>query len=335
MPARFGSRRAWAGLVTGCAALSLIAIPASGAPAGGPSSPLATAHKVGLHLHLSSEPDTIVATEGPDGAVFFAKGSTVYVVDGDSEPARSESVGHKVIALAASRHSLYVQTRSSVIAYSRSTGTKTTSWPVADTGEFSPNLVAVNDDIWSLTSPATDQSGLEPATLRLLRAGHSPQTITGNANPGDLSVDPHGDAFYLLLSGRLGRTTPGDVTLHSHTKNYDDAELAYADGTLLVETDGARTTDTLVNPRSLAVESSHRGHLGDYFGLIQTTDGLLHLDLDCSHNATCSEVRVRRINLPDTANGSLKIKFGSALLGPKPVVIAAPAGRDATLYRLS
>lgn len=335
MSTQIRSRTTLAGVAAGCVALTLIALPAAGAPASGASSPLAVAHKVPLHLQLSAEPGILAAAEGPDGAVFFAKGSIVYVVDGDSAPTTAETLSHKVIALAVSRHSLYVETRSTVTAYSRSSGAKTTSWSVADIGEFSPNLAVANGHVWSLTSPATDASGLEPATLRLLRAGHAPEKVTGDASPGDLVVDSHGDAFYLLLSGRLGRTTPGDVTLHSSAKDYGFGVLAYADKTLLVEVDGAHTTDTLVRPGSLTVKSSHKGHPGDYYGLVQTPDGLLHLDLNCSHNATCSEVYVHRITLPDTRNGSLTVPFGNELLGPKPVVIATPANHDATLYRLS
>jgi hypothetical protein len=336
MAPHFGSRALWLAVLASSASLAIVAGPAAGAPAGGgPLTPLRVTHSVALHLHLSSVPDELVAAEGPDGAVFFASGSVVHVVDGDSAPTVAVHVGAKVVALAASTDTLYAETDSRVIAYSRSTGAKTGSWLVGGVGSFVPSLVSVAGVVWSYTSPATDESGLEPATLRLLQAGKPAQTITPDAYPGQIAVDPLGDVFYPLFSGRLARTTPADVTIHSTAKTYADAAIVYTGQTLLAEIDGAKTTDEAIDPTTLAVIGKQKGHSGDYFGLVDTTAGLLHLDLDCSHDATCSDVSVRRITPPDTASGSLKVAFGNVVLGPKPVVISSEAGHNATLRRLS
>ena len=118
----------------------------------GPSGALSAATPIALPA-LSR----VVATEGPDGAVFVAPEapgapgpSVVYVVDGSSPVQVAEHVGAGVAALAADASNLYVADYAHVTAFSRSSGTEVAQWSL-------PPLSAAdasNDDLVAMTATA-------------------------------------------------------------------------------------------------------------------------------------------------------------------------------------
>src|ERR1700729_1993130 len=66
--------------------------------------------------------------EAPNGAVFFSRGSVVYVVEGNRAPVIALHAGGTVLALAANDSDLFAETGLRVTEYSRSSGSQVRHW---------------------------------------------------------------------------------------------------------------------------------------------------------------------------------------------------------------
>jgi hypothetical protein len=313
----------------------LLAGAANAAPAGKTLGPLKIAYRYALPHPVTSRYRVPLVTEASNGTVYFVSGTTIYSVANHDATAVAANVGHPVLALAASSTMLAVETASAVVAYDPSTGAQLASWPLKETGSFLPDLDVAGGVVWSLTDEATDESGEEPAVVSELSVGEPAVMITSTAAPVTPVVDAAGDLYFATFAGKLVRETPAGSQSVSSVKKFAFAALAYDGGTLLAEVDGAgRPTDYEINPTTLAVRSTSRGHTGDYFGLADTTIGALSLNIDCGPTAYCSKVTVRRIGLPDKRGDTTSVPFGTAVMGPDPVVLEIPATGHASLVGL-
>ena len=144
-----------------------------GVPGGWPTSrvsaPAATSLRVSANIDLGAAPGQakLVAAEGPDGAVFYADGQVVMVVDGNGPPQPAEHPGAQVLGLGASSATLYVVTPKALIAYGRSTGNQSGRWAL-------PGSPATSRT-WTPGSPgATPSRSSAPATTPTCTTGCGP-----------------------------------------------------------------------------------------------------------------------------------------------------------------
>jgi hypothetical protein len=291
------------------------------APAGG----LTVTYNYTLPNAVTSRFRVPLVTEAPDGVVFFAHATTIYRSAGEQTRAAVD-VRDRVFALAASASMLVVETPTDVLAYDRYTGKRIGDWDVEEVGDYPPSLAISGNVIWSLIDPATSNTGLQPATLYELQVGHPLRTITEQAAPIALAVDGGGDAFFVGFGGRLERVSPTGETKKSADSAYSAASLAYVGGALIAEIDNASTVVDQINPATLGVISSNKGHPGDYADLAVTSIGDLSLSNACDTTKYCAKTAVRRIGLPDSPGPQLTVAYGGAVMGPDPVVLEMPAG---------
>jgi hypothetical protein len=299
------------------------------APAGG----LTVSYSYTLPNDVTSRYRLPLVTEAPDGVVFFAHATTIYRSFGEQTRAAVD-VNDRVFALAASASMLVVETPTDVLAYDRYTGKRIADWDVEEAGGYSPSLVISGNVIWSLIDPATSDTGLEPATLYELQVGHRLRTITEQAAPIALAVDGGGDAFFVGFGGRLERVSPTGAVKKSTDSAYSAASLAYIGGSLIAEIDNASTVVDEINPATLGVIASSKGHAGDYADLAVTSIGDLSLSNECDTTKYCTKTHVRRIGVPDTQGPELSVPYGGAVMGPDPVVLEMPAGGKPQLVGL-
>jgi hypothetical protein len=182
--------------------------PASASPSASPAATAGGALRVAADIDLGAPAahGRPVAAEAPDGAVFFADGPVVMVVEGDKAPADAEHPGATVLGLGASASTLYVVTPQALIAYSRVTGDKTGRWALTgspSTPTTAGVVVAANGDVWVWTDWATDFSGYEDAMLYVLPPGAAkPVVVSRAAEPGSVTTD--GTHGYFVADGNSG-----------------------------------------------------------------------------------------------------------------------------------
>lgn len=299
------------------------------------NAPLA-ALKVAADSNLGPAPaGTPIAAEAPDGAVFYASGSVVMVVDGNGPPAVAEHVGASVLALAADSSKLFVVTPRQLLAYSRSSGNLLAQWSLTATPATPTTAGAVagtNGTVWVWTDWATDQSGIEDATVYVVPPGATAASVVSrSATPGTLTTDGQ-NAYFSTLAGALvewspagtqtGQASPGQglisftqgqvVFYGQHGSNPNDFALyLYAPG------------GTGQGPQQLGV---HPVGFSDVVSMAATNVGLLVV------RSTTSGSSVVALNMYTGASGQpLPIPGGnhvvmSPLLGPSPAVLVPESG---------
>jgi hypothetical protein len=176
--------------------------------------------------------------EAPDGAVFFANGSVVEVVESTGAPTVAEHVSGPVTALAASSTDLYVLVGSKVTDYNRSTGHAVQSWtlPSSIGKPTSAGLFARPGVVWIWTDAATDQSGFEYAAVSALTAGSKVRVVDTSADPRTLDSDANGFIYYVDEAGRLVRANPNGVRVVSPDPVSAPYSFAISGGALVMNT---------------------------------------------------------------------------------------------------
>jgi hypothetical protein len=285
---------------------------------------LAVSYQFELPHFVTSRFGAPLVTESPDGIIYFAHGTVVYRVAGQTTTV-VQRVRDRIYGLVASSDVLVVETPSDVFAYSRFTGKRVADWEIEQTGVYPPSLVANGDVVWAMIDTATAQSGPEPGTLYELRVGHGARVVTTEAAPVPPVADSSGDVFFVTFGGKLESVTPGGLTHKSADSTFASATLAYINGMLIAEIDSAKTVVDEINPSSLTVVSSHGGTAGDYYRLAVTSVGGLSLTNACGAES-CAKASVRRITPPDERGPSLTVAYGAAVMGPNAVVLEMPPG---------
>jgi hypothetical protein len=294
------------------------------------------AHVIDLHHRFArsgTELDIPLA-EAPNGAVFYATGSVVNIVEGDDAPVVAEHAASKVRALAANATYLYVQTSTAITEYARSTGTATASWPVRLAHGESAALFATGGVVWAVTYPSTGAGPRSETALREIHHGTTPKLIKTPFATQQEVIDHHGDIYLDSAAGYLYRVNPRGHVLRSSSHRFGDVAIDYVDHRLLAATLRNVRRDLTISPSTLRVVNSRPGHFADFYNLVDTTLGVLQLRQNCGPGSPCSAVRVFRVTLPYHRTGQVRAPYGYALLGPDPVVvIVSPNGSE--LLRLA
>ena len=195
-------------VIAGLAAIGLALAPAAQAVNTVPARPAAAG------LHVTGKVDlgrlgssfSYVFTEAPDGNVYYAKGSVVYVVKGDHAPVVTLRASGPVLAAAATSSDLLVEVGSKVSAYALSNGHRLRTWALPSAAPVtSAGLFPVGSTVWAFTDWATDQSGFEYANVDRFSLS-SPTIHRVSANdvyPADMAANSAG--LYYEGIARLGQ----------------------------------------------------------------------------------------------------------------------------------
>lgn len=268
-----------------------------------------------------------VFTEAPNGNVFYSRGSVVYVVVRNTAPAVAEHAGGQVIALAANRADLFVQTGLTVTAYSRSTGAAVRHWTLTSpvTPITSAGLLAVGNTVWSWTDWATDESGFEYAKLSTFSATSAAvHTVDSMMYPGDWAAGTSG-LYYEDVRGagnvnHLAHVTPGG-TLTTRAQPNADAPMALSGGRVDVLSfhNGHQNIDTYATTTLARLSTAHAAN--DDRAIAGTTAGLIALFQGCDELA-CLNATVSNLAVNGNSSGALTVPRAFELLaGPSAGVI--------------
>jgi hypothetical protein len=184
----------------------------------------------------------VPVAEAPNGAVFYANGSVVYVVETTGAPQVAEHASGQVIALAANATDLYVEVGLTVTDYSRSRGNKVGSWtlPSSEGKPTSAGLIARSGVVWSWVDAATDTSGFEFATLTSLLPGWKMVTVDHGAYPNWIDSDENGYVYYEDQLGLLVHASPTGAKVFSGAGAPVDAPLVISQARLVLESFGTK-----------------------------------------------------------------------------------------------
>jgi hypothetical protein len=241
---------------------------------------------------------------------------------------------------------LYVVTKTALIAYNRSSGARTGRWPLTASPAAVTSAGAVTSDgtVWVWTCFATDQSGVENATLYVVPAKAArPSVVSQVMGVGTLAADGP-DAFFVnaVNDGRTSAmfewepsaASPSGVSRQGATSELlgtpavADGRVLLLSGTKLAEFRPAAGRGpvlgrTVTAPQVVSIAATAAGLLG----------------LGCQSQTECSVVE--RINpASGTEQSHLVLPGGglsdpgAGLLGPDPAVLTAESGQ-LHLIRLS
>jgi hypothetical protein len=297
----------------------------------------------GTPIAIPLTANQILATEGPDGAVFVAAQapasptpSIVYVVDGTSPAAITEHMSSGVAALAADASNLYVATYSNVTAYNRNTGNQDAQWtlPTINTANSS------NDDLVAMAAGG----------------GSVLVSITQGNAVSVYRIDPGSSAAPALVVQGLGDVVGSDGTIYYESTDHHLVALSSSGGTttgpLLADTpnglgggvqyvnfvaggavwvgepagQGLDSQWTTYATSSLAQVGQFGGTAGNQY--VDTAAGPLVLSIpevsSCPQQGSPAEAVwcVSRITLGGTSSNPLPLTpNAAALVGPYPVAI--------------
>jgi hypothetical protein len=327
-------------LAAAALALAGLAATAGGAAAaartaGTPAAP--ALHGTRIALGATSRVDGNAFAEAPNGAVFFSRGSVVYVVEGNRAPVIALHAGGTVLALAANDSDLFVETGLRVTEYSRGNGSQVRHWTLTSlvAPVTSAGLYAVGDTVWAWTDWATDGSGFEYAQVDRIRTSSAAvHVVDKDAFPGDMSADGTGLYFETVhgVTDDLGHANPTTPAVQ-YRKAPVDAPLALAGGRVDLLAFGSSAADVLsYNASTLALVSSKRVPEKDR-SIVGTGLGLLVLAQPCS-GFPCSSATVGRLEVATGGtSGSLSVPGAYQLLnGPAVIEASDVRGTRADLF---
>jgi hypothetical protein len=307
--------------------------------------PLAVAADINLGASYSS-PGDVVSTEAPDGAVFYVSGAVIYVVDGNNPAAVALHPKATVLAMTADSATLYVVTPTALVAYSRASGARTGRWPLTASPAPVTSAGAVSSDgtVWVWTCFATDESGLENATLYVIPAGAAKASVVSEVmSLGTLAADGP-DAFFVNAtddgrSSAMFEWEPSAASPPGVSRQGAASQLlgtpAVADGRMLLLS-GTKLAE-FAPAAGRGPAAGRAVTVPDLEAIATTAAGLL--GLGCQSQTACSVVE--RI---DPASGAVQSRLdvpgagvpdpGHGLLGPDPALLTVESGQ-LHLVRLS
>jgi hypothetical protein len=287
-----------------------------------------------------------VFNEGPDGSLYYSRGSVVYRVTGNSKPQAEVHATSRVMAVAATQTDLFVQTGLTVTDYRLPHLSKAKHWTLSSpvTPITSAGLLAVGKTVWSWTDWGTDQSGFEFATVsRIPTGGSAAHVISKAAYPSDMSANASGLYFESnstkASANFLNHVTPGGVVKARKLTAGVGAPLALSGGKVDLLISSNHLTINTYGAASLTLISSKRVSDNDT-NIAGTTSGLVVMKAVCN-NKKCSTttVSVSQLNAGTGATSGAITLPGAAILlpGPSAGVIEVNHGfkGSMTLQRLS
>lgn len=337
-------------LVGALAVLVLGTVPPAGAaePAGAGTAPVPL--RALAEVHLGALPPSALRrtafAQGPDDVVYFAFGRAVKAVKGDEPPSVTVRSPGRVLALAATAGDLYVQAGATVVDYSLPGVARRRSWqlPAVVGRPTSAGLLPGPGVLWEWSSPATDRSGFEYATVvEISTASSALRVVDRSAYPGDMAAGEDGLYFeathetakkaksYLVHVSRGGSRSESSPTTDIF------APLALGPGYVAAfavhQPSGAPFVDRFTRGRLAKLSSARL--LVPVAGVIGTPEGLLAIQSSCA-NPPCLDATVVRVN-PGTGagTGGLGVPGAQVLLyGSHPSVVSEERGAT-YLVRLS
>lgn len=286
-----------------------------------------------------------VFTEEPSGAVFYSRGSVVYVVDGDSAPAVAIHAAKTVIALAASSSDLFVETGLTVTEYSRSNGRNLRHWQLSSpfTPVTSAGLFVNGSTLWSWTDWFTDESGLEYATVSRIRTNSSAVHEIVNQQAYPANMDANSAGLYFNFVGKdqatfyLAHAEPsGSIHLRREANENAYGALTLSGGRVVqlsVDNKGHSYVD-ISSATTLARLTSFRVS-DDDAEMVGTGAGLLVLKQPCA-GGTCSSATVSKLSISTgSVTGTLGVPYARALLRGRSAAVITVTGGHMYLLRIA
>jgi hypothetical protein len=329
-----------AGAIIPALALGIAGIIA--AQSGAEASPTAPALHRGPKIGLGTTSNITknVFTEAPNGAVFYSRGSVVYVVAGNSKPKTVLHVGGAVLAIAASATDLFVQSGLTVTEYRKANLSKVRRWTLPR--QFAPvtmaGLFAEGSTLWSWIDTETDSSGLEFATIsRIATARTAVHVLTKFAYPDAVAANSSG-LYFESTNGSQTRfflghaVSSGAVTYRQQSAvRFGPLPLALAGGRVDLLTFAGPPGINSYSGKTLVLLSSKRVSATDT-SIAGTGVGLVVLGQVCS-GRKCSQPTVSKLN-PATGktSGAAGVPGAFELVaGPSAVVIEINHGLRGTM----
>jgi hypothetical protein len=286
-----------------------------------------------------------VFNEGPDGSLYYSRGSIVYRVTGNGKPKAQVHATSRVMAVAASQSELFVQTGLTVTEYSLPNVTKGKHWTLSSpvTPITSAGLAAVGHTVWSWTDWGTDQSGFEFATVsRIDTSKSTAQVISKSAYP-EMVANASGLYFESnstkASASFLNHVSPSGVVKARKTPPAVGVPLALSGGRVDLLAFGAHLTINTYNPTTLALITS-KNVSDDDSNIAGTSSGLVVMKVACKNKkCTSTTVSVSKLKASNgAASGAITLPGATILLpGPSAGVIEVNHGikGNMTLQRLS
>jgi hypothetical protein len=273
-----------------------------------------------------------IFTQAPDGAVFYSRGSVVYVQKGTAAPQVALHAGGTVMALAASSSKLFVQTGLTVTEYNRSGGAKVRHWTL--TSPVTPitlaGLLVVGQTLWSWTDWGTDSSGFEFARLsRINTTAAAVHVVDKQAYPVNVAANSSGVYFedvrgpkslgYLVhvtpTGGVHARRGPGGALLALAGGRLDQMSF-HNNGHQYLDT---YSTTTLGRLSSAQISDNDRMFAGTGLGLIVLNEPCTHL--------VCAKATVSKLATNGSRSGTLTVTNAfSVLTGQDGAVVTVTHG---------
>lgn len=222
-----------------------------------------------------------VVTQGPNGDVYAAYGTTVKVVVGTASPVTLLHAPREALALAATSSSLYVVTAKQVLEYTLPAGTPDGSWNlppgIAPAAITAAGISVDGDHIWVWTDWSTDMSGYEYASItEYFLPAWTYQVIANNsAAPGDVALS--GNGYYYLAHDRVVRALANGTQVRSSvTGDASEAPVAaWGANAWIVATREPSGADYLDTYNAVTMTRTHSVHLAQWtWGVLGTSAGL-------------------------------------------------------------
>ena len=303
----------------------------------------AQAATAGLHatgtVYLSQGSNSLSRdfTEAPGGAVYYSRGSGVYVVKGTSAPALVVRAQGTVLALAANSSELFADVGRTVTAYRLPGGAEVRHWTLSSPfAVTSAGLFAVGSVVWAWTDWATDASGLEYANVSRFSALSATvhQVSAGTAYPMYLAADAAGLYYQAVRSngtnGYLVHVTPSGSSRRVTDTNIA-GPLALAGGRveLLVPHYGNEVSYYVDSYGGTSLARVFSRHVSSAdVDLAGTGAGLLMLAASCQ-TRVCSSATVSRLSTATGAvTSTVRVPYAVDLVaGPSAAVISYKGGK--------
>lgn len=281
-----------------------------------------------------------IFTQAPDGAVFYSRGSVVYVQKGSAAPQVALHAGKAVMALAASSSKLFVQTGLTVAEYNRSGGAKIRHWTL--TSPVTPitiaGLLVVGQTLWSWTDWGTDSSGFEFARLsRIVATAVAVHVVDKRAYPVNVAANSSGAYFedargskslgYLVhvtpSGGVHARRGPVGALLALAGGRLDQMSF-HANGHQFVD---AYSTTTLRRLSSAQISDNDRMFAGTGLGLIVLNEPCPHL--------VCAKATVGKLATNGARSGTLTVPNAFSVLTGRDGAVVTVSHGHMSLVRIA
>lgn len=273
--------------------------------------------------------------EAPNGAVYYSRGSKVYVVNGTSAPTLVVQAAGTVLALAANSSELFVDVGRTVTGYGLPGGATLQHWTLSSPyAVTTAGLFAIGGTVWAWTDWATDASGLEYANVSRFTPSSATvhQVNNGSAYPSFFAADAAG-LYYQAIRGNGTNGYLVHVTPSGSSRRVTDADvdgpMAVAGGRveLLVPHYGSQPSYYIESYSATTLAHVFSRHVSSAdVNLAGTGAGLLVLADSCQ--AICSSTSVSQLSTSTGATiSTVGVPYALELLaGPSAAVITDKSG---------